>query len=172
MVKVNKSKKGLTLLEIMLAIAIMVLTASVFFSLILVVMKSHTNVVAADDMADFALLNARAFENTIINAKDVGSGSATISVRNNKLCKGTTPLFDLEQYKVVPGGKDKWKLEFTCSVNTNGLVNYTIKLSDQATSTVSGLNKYNYIYNGSVYVPHAKSYTAVSSSSTFKFNEY
>ena len=61
MVKVNKSKKGLTLLEIMLAIAIMVLTASVFFSLILVVMKSHTNVVAADDMADFALLNARAF---------------------------------------------------------------------------------------------------------------
>lgn len=171
MVKVNKSKKGLTLLEIMLAIAIMVLTASVFFSLILVVMKSHTNVVAADDMADFALLNARAFENTVINAKDVGTGSVVISVRNNKLCKGTAPLFDLEQYKVIPGNKDKWKLEFECTVLGNGIVNYTIKLSDQSGTTVAGLNKYNYVYNGTVYIPHAKC-TPCASSSSFSYNEY
>ena len=72
--KYNKSRKGFTLLEVVLAIAIMMLTASVFFSLILVVVKSHTNVVAANDMADFAMLNGRAIENAIINSNSQGSG--------------------------------------------------------------------------------------------------
>ena len=144
--KINKNKKAFTLVEVMLAVAIIAMTAGVFFSLILVVMKSHVNVVSTNDCADFAMLNARAFENTVINAKKVGPGGAnTVQVVGNKLCKNGAPLFDLDQYKVEPGAKDKWVMEFSYELDENGVCHYTIKLTDSSLgSAVDGVNTYTY----------------------------
>ncbi|MCQ2467459.1 MAG: prepilin-type N-terminal cleavage/methylation domain-containing protein [Clostridia bacterium] len=167
--KVSKNKKAFTLVEVMLAVAIIALTAGIFFSLILVVMKSHVNVVTTNDCADYALLNARAFENSIINAKTAGSGSSNIQVVNNKLCKDGNPLFDLDQYKVEPGAKDKWLMTFNYELSENGVCNYTITLADQATY-VEGLNNYTYKYEGSVYIPHCDCTEA--SGSTFSYSDY
>lgn len=158
MKKIIKNKRGFTLVEVMLAVAIIALTIGVFFSLILVVMKSHVNVVTTNDCADFALLNAQAFENTIINAKQVGGkGDHYIAVgTGNKLCMDGSPLFDLDQYKVEPGPKDKWKMAFNYTLDENGLCEYTITLTDNGPSSIPGLNNYVYHYNGSVYIPHCE----------------
>ncbi|MCR5804856.1 MAG: type II secretion system GspH family protein [Clostridia bacterium] len=163
MTRRNKSKKGFTLLEVMLAVAIMAMCAGIFFSLILVVVKSHTNVVAANDMEDYAILNARAFENSIINCQKVnvsGSGSKTIKIFKNKLVKNNIPLFNLQQYDIVPSG-DKWKVEFQCKVNANGVVEYKFTLTDRAGS-MQGINNYTYVYENTVYVPHCKEINATS----------
>lgn len=172
--KFNKNKKGFTLVEVMLAVAIIAMTAGMFFSLILVVMKSHANVVSANDCADFAMINARAFENSVINAKSVGAGGDnTIQVVGNKLCKNGTPLFNLDQYKVEPGPKDKWVLTFTYDIDTNGYCNYKIGLADSnATSSVDGLIKYTYVYNGSVYIPHCEIDSDIVSSNAFTYSDY
>lgn len=152
--KYNKSRKGFTLLEVVLAIAIMMLTASVFFSLILVVVKSHTNVVAANDMADFAMLNGRAIENAVINSKSIGeSGSKKIKVTGNRICKGAIPLVSMEQYEIIPSN-DKWEISVSFrSEAATRMVYYTITLKDQA-NKIDGINKYTYTYSGSVYIPH------------------
>lgn len=168
--KVCKTKRAFTLVEVMLAVAIIALTAGIFFSLILVVMKSHVNVVTTNDVADFALLNARALENTVVNAKTIGEGSNKISVQGNKLCKNGTPLFDLDQYKVEPGDQDKWQMTFNYEINENGLCTYSINLKDNSSTAVEGLNKYNYTYNGSVYVPHAT--VTESSGSTLCYGDW
>lgn len=169
--KLNKNKKAFTLVELMLAVAIIIMTSGIFFSLIIMVMKSHTNVATTNDAADYALLNARAFENTVINAKTVGTGDSSIYVSHNKLTKDGTPLFDLEQYKIEPDGIDKWNVTFSYELNSKGVCNYTIKLSDASSVSVAGLNKYVYTYNGSVYIPHTTGSTAASGSS-FAFSEY
>lgn len=172
--KINKNKKrAFTLVEVMLALAIMALTIGVFFSLILVVMKSHSNVVATNDIADFAMLNAMAFENTVINAKTVGTGDKTISVKGNKLCVGNEPICDLKQYQVNPGPKDKWEMDFKCSISKSGYCEYTITLSDNADYTgISGMaNHKGYTYNGCVYIPHAKA-TEVTDSSSFTYSDW
>ena len=149
----------------MLAIAIMVMCAGIFFSLILVVIKSHANVVAANDMADFALLNARAFENAVINCKEInstatGAKRVWVNPKKNQLEKNSVALFNLSQYNVVPEG-DKWKIEFKCKVNSNGKINYVFTLTDRATPT-DGLNSYKYVYEGVVYVPRTAAITATS----------
>lgn len=168
---IKKNKRAFTLVEMMLAVAIIIMTSGVFFSLIITVMKSHTNVAATNDVADFALLNAKAFENTVINAKEVGSGSNKIYVNaNNQLSKNGTALFNLNQYKVEPDGNDKWAVDFSYTLDENGLCNYTIKLSDASTITMEGIVKYVYTYKGSVYIPHAKSTAA--SGSTFAYTDY
>ena len=167
--KYSKTRKGFTLVEVMLAIAIMVMTAGVFFSLIVVVMKSHLNVVNTNDCEDFALLNARAFENAVINAKEVGSGSNVISVSGNQLCKNGAPLFDLEQYKIEPGHQDKWTVEFEYNLSDKGVCEYTIKLSDN-TGAISNVNNYVYEYNNTFYIPHCTS--TANSGSTFNYSDY
>lgn len=170
--KINKNKKAFTLVEVMLAVAIIAMTAGVFFSLILVVMKSHVNVVSTNDCADFAMLNARAFENTVINAKKVGPGGAnTVQVVGNKLCKNGAPLFDLDQYKVEPGAKDKWYMEFSYELDENGVCAYTIKLTDSSLgSAVDGVNTYTYVYNGTVYIPHCD--VTAGGGSSFSYDDY
>ncbi|MBO7451755.1 MAG: type II secretion system protein [Clostridiales bacterium] len=174
MIKISKkNKKGLTLLEIMLAVAIMAITASVFFSLILVVMKSHSNVIATNDMADYAMLCGRAFENTIINAKEVGSGSKSIYVNvDNKLSKNSVALFNLEQYKVIPGDKDKWDVDFKASIGDDGVVKYKVILTDQSTSAVAGINHYTYVYEGSVYCGRAQKITPQAEAEHIEFEEW
>ncbi len=166
--KINKtrSKKGFTLLEVMLAIAIMVMCAGVFFSLVLVVIKSHANVVAANDMADFAMLNARAFENCVINCKeinvkDTGSKLVWVNPKKNQLEKNSVALFNLSQYNVVPEG-DKWKIEFKCKVSADGIIKYVFTLTDQASGGVEGINNYKYVYEGTVYVPRTVKIEATS----------
>lgn len=163
MTRYNKSKKGFTLLEVMLAIAIMAMCAGVFFSLILVVVKSHTNVVAANDMEDYAILNARAFENSIINCRKINvseSGSKKIRIFKNKLVKNNVPLFNLQQYNIIPSG-EKWKVSFACKVSADGTVEYKFVLTDNAAAT-SGINKYTYTYENTVYVPHCEEINATT----------
>jgi prepilin-type N-terminal cleavage/methylation domain-containing protein len=168
----SKTKKGFTLVEVLLAVAIMVMTAGVFFSLMLVVMKSHSNVVAANDLADYAMLTGRAFENVVINAKNVGKGSNAITADGNKLCLNGNPLFELDQYKTFPDGEDKWQMEFTAQVCEGGIVKYTIHLTDSFTQNVEGLANFDYEYNGEVYVPHAKEVVLGGSNDTFLFDNY
>ena len=170
-VKTN-SKKAFTLVEVMLALAIMLIAIGVFFATIVLVVRSHTNVSAINDMVDFAMLNARAFENAACNARTVGEGDQEISVNGDgKLALNGTPLFDLTQYQVVPTG-DKWNVDFTCSIKDGGLVEYTITVSDSRSSTETPagvLHVDSYQHNGAVYVPHPEKVVTTGSSNVFVF---
>ena len=175
MKKIVKNKKGLTLIETVLALAIFIMSIAIFFSVIILVVKSHNNVSSINDLADYAMLNGKAFENTVQNAKALGTGSRVISVNaDNQLCLDGAPLFDLEQYKTIPdGAQNKWTLSFTYDVKANGVVDYVFTVKDTAATSLEGMYVENgYDYAGSVYCPHLKAanITVGGGSDTFSFD--
>lgn len=172
-----KNKKAFTLVEMLLAVAIFIMSIAIFFSVIVLVVKSHNNVSSINDLADYAMLNGKAFENTIQNAKKLGSGSNVIDVNaSNQLCLNSAPLFNLEQYKTIPdGSQNKWTLSFTYEIKANGVVDYVFTVKDTSIPSMDGLYVENgYDYAGSVYVPHLKAtdITVGGGSGSFQFDNW
>ena len=177
MKKFFKNKKAFTLVEMLLALAILLMSVAIFFSVIVLVVKSHNNVASINDLADYAMLNGKAFENTIQNAKTLNKGSNVIDINSdNQLCLNGSPLFNLEQYKTIPDGtKNKWTLSFTYTVNATGVVDYVFTVKDAVTPSMDGLYVENgYNYAGSVYVPHleAKNIAAGGGANSFSFDSW
>jgi type II secretory pathway pseudopilin PulG len=73
------SKKGFTLIEIVLAMAIMIIVMSIVWGTFAIINQSHANVVVVNDAKDFAGLYMEAIENIVSNASEltVGDSSAT-----------------------------------------------------------------------------------------------
>lgn len=156
--KISKTKRGFTLVEVMLALAIMIITIGVFYSVIIMVAKSHNNVASINDAADYAMLNARAFENAVINAKEVGSsGTHKVDSNGSVICMDGAPLFSLQQYQTIPDGVNKWTLEFRYENSANGRVQYwiTVKSTKSAADTMEDMvHVGDYTLHGTVYIPH------------------
>ena len=156
-----KNKKAFTLVEMLLAVAIFIMSIAIFFSVIVLVVKSHNNVSSINDLADYAMLNGKAFENTIQNAKKLGSGSNVIDVNASKT--------------IPDGSQNKWTLSFTYDIKANGVVDYVFTVKDTSIPSMDGLYVENgYDYAGSVYVPHLKAtdITVGGGSGSFQFDNW
>ncbi len=164
---IRKNKRGFTLVEMMLSLAIVGIVSGCLFTLVVAIKDSYINTYNSDDSTDYAMLFARGFENSFLaNVQDNSYHSATedvkwaMGVKNGHqvlaMQKGTntTPVFECRQMTVSrPNGTqaDKWLIYMQFSWNdTTKLVGYDIYVVDNYYNP--GVVKCK--YSGSVYLPH------------------
>lgn len=165
--KCSKSnKKGFTLVEMMLAIAIMMLVSAFFITMLWSIINGHSYVAYENDLADFAALNAQALENELLKATSIGSGSHYLQVDGLVLAKDGSKLFNVNEYQGKADGEVlKYDLTATFSVDADlGVVTYIFWYQGS-----TGLEQ---VYRGSVYIPTAKnvSFTACNSEHTLYYS--
>lgn len=161
--KVNKTKNhvrsGFTLLEIVLAMAILLIFLSVIYSTFYLVNASHARVAVINDAKDFAALNMQAIENLTTNANSIiinndpvpttfEAGEAGFTVIYFKTDgtlyyykDGTAaplPAFNLSQYTIKGGTQNKWSVHATFSnPSKTGIVTVKLDIIDNSTGTGS-----------------------------------
>ncbi|MBN1892556.1 MAG: hypothetical protein JW780_07225 [Clostridiales bacterium] len=163
--KTNSSRKAFTLIEIILAVAIMIIIIPMIYGTFYLIQVSHARVVVMNDARDFASLNAMAIDNILANtsaatASDSGVGgyAAALYVDSSSgvlfVQQGSgaaVPAFDYPQYNLADG-KQKWKLDITFQVNSSSqTVDYVIEVLDNAKPT--GSDPY-FTLRSSVYLPN------------------
>ncbi|MBO4927831.1 MAG: type II secretion system protein [Clostridiales bacterium] len=132
-------KKGFTLIEMVLALAIMAIMCTYVVSTFKVVNYSHLKVVTVNNMHDYASLNLQAAQNVIQNAKSISKSSGKIigiaGGNDNYVCYGSTStklLPGLTQYH-TGSGKAKWRLEMEVKTDkASKTVTITLKMYDNA----------------------------------------
>lgn len=157
------SKRAFTLLELILVIAILVITIPMIYGTFYLVQVSHARVVVMNDAKDYASLNALAIDNVITNASAatasgaVGGGyTAAIFVDPTTgdlfIQQGTgapARAFDYPHYHTADGSQ-KWKLNILFTVDAaSKTVMYTIKVIDNAHGS-----DVVYTIQSSVYLPN------------------
>lgn len=183
---VNKSKKGFTLVEMMLSLAIIAIVSGCLYTLVFAIKDSYLNTFNSDDSTDYAMLFARGFENSFLASvqdNTVFAGSKKkitwkigLNGTEQALLKSveggaTTPVFTCAQLKVIPSGSstpvDKWKIYMTFDWNNaTKVVTYTVYVVDNYYSP--GVVKS--AYTSSVYLPHFDNGTIVVSNPALKTN--
>jgi len=110
----RKNKKGFTLVELMLSIAIIVLIGGLFVSMLVAIKESYYKTYNANDSTDYAQLYAQAIENVIL--KDTQSNAASgstfvyqIDQADSTFLSNGSPIFYLEQMSNVNGDL-KWNV--------------------------------------------------------------
>ena len=168
MKRVNKNKKGFTLLELMLAIAIMLLVSGFFATMLTVIIRSHTYVAFETDLSDMAQLNAQALEAELLRASEIGKGSKTISVEGYILTSNGTKLFNVGEYYVTDGTDTELMYTMTPYFQVfadQSIVVYEFTFKDTTGAVV-------YTYSGRIFVPSAKevTYEDISGANTLKYS--
>ena len=159
---INKNKKGFTLVEMMLSLAIIMLIGGVVVSLVVSISNSFNTTYNIDDSADYAMLYAKGFENSFLanSQKGGASGSNCYWVVNTDSTTVPTlkvktadasdpvPVFD-PQFLGTEGSDYKWEiLMFYKWDEANECVLYRVLLKDNFNST-----GFTYMYDGSFWVP-------------------
>lgn len=169
MKKTRKNRKGFTLVEMLLSLAIITLIGGVIGGVCFSISHSFVTTYNIDDSADYAMLYARGFENSFL-AITQGNGTAgqtwTWRIENPK-GNGSAPTLKVRDSK----GSDedvftpkfignsstpsKWSVimfykveETTNGTNTSTLVDYRLYIRDNYART-----DYIYRYDGSFWVP-------------------
>ncbi|MBO4637770.1 MAG: prepilin-type N-terminal cleavage/methylation domain-containing protein [Clostridiales bacterium] len=180
----RKNKKGFTLIEMMLSIAIIVLISGLFASLIWATKDTYYRTYNNNDSTDYAALYSQALENFIlrdwqmINSLEDKKVSYCIRDADSAIVRGEgnsptySPIFTLEQM-TNRAGDQKWRIYITdvsfTSTNNQYLLKYTIYVIDNYTNPGTLQSS----YTSSMWLPmHGNttdmfsSQTAVSISST------
>ena len=151
----KKNKKGFTLLELMLSIAIIAMISGLFVVLIVSIKDSYMTVYNQNDSADYAMLFARGFEQAFYRYVnyDVAKGSYVYEVKNSLLYCNSTGVFPTAQNKTKEG-KTKWDIYmgFQWDSDTN-VVKYKVNLVDNYYNP----GKLTYSFKSSIMVPHFNS---------------
>ena len=92
----KSSRKGFTLLEMVLVLAIICMMSFYLFSTFKVVNYSHLKVAVVNDMHDFASLNLQAISNALCNSTSVSAGS-------NIKVDGSGDFVALNSDNILPG---------------------------------------------------------------------
>lgn len=178
MKKLNKSsKKGFTLVEMMLAIAIIMLISGLFVSLIIAVKDSFYRVYNDDDSSDYAALYAQALENQVLY--DVQNGQTrTYHISNTDYILVTDDDIDTFGFRAMNDfnknndNKYKWRAYLVIERNADGslpttnaqtgesiaenTVQYTFYMVDNYYNPGQLVQK----YSGSFWVPSHGSFQA------------
>ena len=142
MTKANK--KGFTLLEMMLSIAIIVLVSGLFVSLILATKDSYYRTYNRNDSTDYAALYSQALENQILRDWQMMptindtikygitvDGTSSLAREVGGGFHSPTPIFNLSQM-TNKNGDIKWEIYIGNVVwdETNNKLTYTIYIVD------------------------------------------
>lgn len=170
MKKTSKNRKGFTLVEMLLSLAIICMIGGVIGGLCVSIANSFTTTYNIDDSADYAMLYAKGFENSFL-ACTQGEGEANQewwwTVTNTKGVSGP-PLLQVKKPKQTnpesvftprfigtSSTPSKWSVIMFFAVedkatgsNKSVLVSYRIYMRDNYSKT-----SYIYRYDGSFWVP-------------------
>lgn len=154
-VQKDPRKKGFTLLELMIVMAIMLLFITFIFGTFYIVNASHARVAVLDDAKELATLDMNAIENLIINGNDIviandiaplsehtvitfDSSSYPGQLTYNNSGTDILALGPFQQYtiKTASGGSiDKWTVTAKFVKTMGNAVDVTVTLTDNATHT-------------------------------------
>lgn len=161
----NKNKFGFSLLEMVLAIAIIVLIGGVIAGICASISNSFVTTYNIDESADYAMLYARGFENSFLATTQLDASSGNSwewTIANPKGLNGTTPLLTVKKpddstepvfnprFMTSDDASDdnKWGISmFYMYDDTNEVVYYRVFIKDNYQS--------NFVsrYDGSFWVP-------------------
>ena len=135
----KKNKRGFTLIEIMLAIAIICLIGGLFVELIYATTESYYRSYNQNDATDYAQLYAKAIENNVLRDCDLApDGPHTFRIEDDPagvpylLCHDSTDVFAGKLAQIVnENGVAKWRI-YIGNVNytSEGMFTYTIYMVD------------------------------------------
>lgn len=147
--KYNKNKKGFSLVEMVLAIAIIVLIGGVIAGVCAAISNSFITTYNIDDAADYAMLYARGFENSFLantQSKATSGASWKWFIENPDGLSGNVPTLTMEfadgstqpvftpQFLAQGSSSDsKWAISmFYKYDSTNKTIRYRIFIRDNA----------------------------------------
>ncbi len=150
--KTVKNKRGFTLVEMMLSLAIITIIFGLTTALMMAIRDSFMTTVNTNDSADYGQLYAMGFEESLLKYTNDGT-AGTWSITDNLLKIGTKAVFTPTQLQTTnPSGArvDKWKIQMYFNVAAEGRVDYIIYVIDNYYDP----GKLTYTYQSSVWLPH------------------
>ena len=165
----RNSKRGFTLVEMMLAIAITLLISGLFVTLIATIRASYYRTYNDNDCADIAAMYAEALENTVLYdvqnkaADTIKIGDHSILENSNTACKidfSRIANFNTVQ-ATMPDGTvgtlDKWIIRMICDFDAStGEFRYKFFFLDNYIQP----GYLHYVYEGSFWIPNYSEYVA------------
>ncbi|MCR4688644.1 MAG: prepilin-type N-terminal cleavage/methylation domain-containing protein [Saccharofermentans sp.] len=155
MIKTVKNKRGFTLVEMMLSLAIITIIFGLTTALMVAIKDSFMTTVNTNDSADYGQLYAMGFEESLLRNTNNGD-AGTWSIQDNLLKIDSTAVFTPTQLKTTtPSGArvDKWKIQMYFNVDSGGRVDYIVYVIDNYYDP----GKLTYTYKGSLWLPHFSS---------------
>lgn len=146
------NKKGFTLLEMMLAIAIALVISGLFLSLIVAVRTSFYRAYNDDDCADIAAMYAKALENQILY--DIQNGASdTISIDSGSVLRSTANDFGFDTTISNfnnSSSEQKWDIRMICTYDEQtGEFIYKFYFIDLYVNP----GYCHYVYEGAFWIP-------------------
>lgn len=157
----NKNKKGFTLVEMILSLAIIVIIGGVIAGICVSISDSFSTTYNIDDSTDYAILYANGFENSFLKETQGTTGSSgdkfiwtvtpiggipklTVTDKNSN----STAIFE-PNFISTHSGDSKWDIRMFYKFDTTTkCVSYKIFVKDNYART-----DYVYTYEGSFWVP-------------------
>ncbi|MBP5655836.1 MAG: prepilin-type N-terminal cleavage/methylation domain-containing protein [Clostridiales bacterium] len=154
----KKNKKGFTLLEMMLSIAIIVMISGLLVTLIVCIKDSFMTVFNQNDSADYAMLFARGFEQSflgkVVNETSDPSYEYHVGVNgagSYRLFCNSHSVFDTAQSRTQNGTVEKWEIKMGYKWDdSRNMVLYKVYVWDNYYNP----GKLAYIYEGGFMIPH------------------
>jgi prepilin-type N-terminal cleavage/methylation domain-containing protein len=151
----RSSKKGFTLIEMLLAIAITLIISGLFVSLIVAIRSSYYRTYNDVDCADIAAMYAEALENAVLSDIQNGVTTDKIYINDSGILTndaGTITFDSIENFNRADGGESgrKWDIRMVCLFNsTTGEFRYKFFFIDKYVNE----NYLHYVYEGSFWIP-------------------
>lgn len=164
--RISKNKRGFTLVEMMLSLAIIAIIFGLTTALMMSINDSFTLTYNLNDASDYAVLYGYGIENSVL--AEVSKGSATEwQVKDSILYYNTTPVFEPSQMKTKQNGTgplvDKWDvwIGFQIDPSNKSLINYVVLIYDNYYDPTKPLMCK---YEGSFWLPHSSAKISVGHS--------
>ena len=157
------SKKGFTLIEMLLAIAITMIISGLFISLIVAIRSSYYRTYNDVDCSDIAAMYAEALENTVLYDVQHGLDDEitidSLGYLSNSGPNGQGSInFDaIDNFNRTDGGAAgrKWDIRMLCTFNsTTGEFRYRFFFVDKYVN----VDYLHYVYEGSFWIPNYRPY--------------
>ncbi len=163
--RISSKKKGFTLVEMVLVLAITILIGSVVAGVCMSISNSFITTYNIDDSSDYAMLYAKGFENSFLTLSqaDGASGSSwkwtianpagkhgNIPTLTRATADGTaTPVFNPANMNSASGENSKWSVAMFYKYDEDtACVDYRIFVKDNYSN-----NEYVNRYDGSFWIP-------------------
>ena len=161
--RIIKNKRGFTLVEMMLSLAIISIIFGLTTALMMSINNSFTMTYNLNDASDYAVLYGYGLENSVL--AEVSKGNATEwVVKDSVLLFNDAPVFEPKQMKTKQNGTgpsvDKWEINMGYSIDPNNpsVVNYVIYVYDNYYDPNKPLMCK---YEGSFWLPHSSANISV-----------